>query len=68
MNRTEKRRFIRELTASVRDAVLEVVPRMPDEWKGIELRHVIAKKFAESSIADGRTRRSVENEMLNRGI
>jgi hypothetical protein len=46
VNASEKRKFIRDLTAAVRDDLLKKVKNMPQEWDGIELRQRLADKFA----------------------
>lgn len=56
MNVRDKCRFIRELTSSIREAALDRVKDMPEEWDGLELRYYLAEKFedAKTRMAPGR--------------
>ena len=42
MNQQEKTQFILDITDNLRDALLEQVSKMPDEWDGIELRQLVS--------------------------
>jgi len=67
MTKTEQRRFIRELVASVRGDILESVAKMPAEWDGVELRQYIADKFADcviKSMMHRRRRRDYDNTII----
>ena len=78
MNATEKKKFIRELIGNLRERILENVPRMPEEWDGIELRQYVADRFMNSTIltpAELRVRphlrkraRDYRNEVLVRNL
>ena len=46
MTVAEKAEFIRNLTDTVRDALIAAVPNMPESWDGHELRALIADTFA----------------------
>jgi hypothetical protein len=46
MTQVEQRRFIRELIGNVKKEVIANVPKMPQDWNGIELRQYIANRFA----------------------
>jgi len=47
MTKTEKQRFVRDLTRSLRDKVLSDIKsgRIPKDWNGIELRQLLADRF-----------------------
>lgn len=42
-----KRDFIHELLHNVKTDIMKQVPKMPEDWDGIELRWYISEKFAE---------------------
>lgn len=71
---TFKRQFIGELCDNVRDDLLKLVPKMPEEWDGIELRSMIAKRFSEVSLGDAmkdhrsKRYRNYEAECLSRNL
>jgi hypothetical protein len=46
MDAKQKKKFIKDLTAAVRDNLLAKVKDMPEEWDGHELRQLLADKFA----------------------
>jgi hypothetical protein len=71
MNTNEKKEFISNLVAAVRDDLLNKVDAMPDEWNGIELRQLIADKFKEQTRADlmkGKRGRDFRNEVIVKNI
>lgn len=71
MNRAEKRKFIRDLTANVRDEVLRAVPKMPDNWDGIELRYLLAARFEAAVMRRSSDRarvRSFNSDCLERNL
>ena len=47
MTRAEQKRFVHNLTASIRDEILSKIKsgRVPEQWDGIELREMLAQKF-----------------------
>jgi hypothetical protein len=45
LNAKEKKKFIKDLTNSIRDELVAKVKDMPECWDGIELRLLLAKKF-----------------------
>lgn len=49
MNKTEKKRFLRELTKNVLDEMLDDMRKVPDEWDGIELRAWLAARFGRAA-------------------
>lgn len=50
MDKQEKRRFIEDLTADIREEAINKIAMMPPEWDGIELRWYLAEKFQERAI------------------
>ena len=46
MDSNEKQRFIEDLTATVCGEIINNIPKMPEDWDGIELRQYIADRFA----------------------
>lgn len=58
MTKAEKKRFIKNLTKAVAENIIDKVVLMPDGWDGIELRMLLAEKFAsEATFHCGRARR-----------
>lgn len=57
MNATEKRKFIRSLTAAVRDDLLGKVKYMPEEWDGHELRQLLGEKFVSETTSSMKGKR-----------
>lgn len=49
MKKTEQKRFVKELIANVQKDLLSMLPRVPEDWDGHELRQLIADRFAEAS-------------------
>ena len=77
MDRNEKRRFIEDLCADVRDELVKKIPQMPEEWDGLELRELLTQKFADSCLMtrgpDSRRRfrtrlRDYRNEVIVRNL
>lgn len=50
MTKADKKKFIKSLTNSVRDAVLARVDRIPENWDGLELREYLAEEFARECV------------------
>lgn len=66
MNSNEKRRFIEDLTANVRENLINKIPKMPEDWDGLELRELLAEKFTESCLmSQGRANRKQFRRRLN---
>lgn len=42
MNQQEKTKFVLDITENLRNTLLEQVPKMPEEWDGIEIRQLLA--------------------------
>jgi hypothetical protein len=40
MNKEDKRQFIKDISETMKDALLSKVNRMPEEWDGHELRQL----------------------------
>lgn len=74
MTLKQKQKFVRELIGRVRDDVLKVLPKTPEEWDGFELRWLIADHFCMCKIDpmggdEGRQRkREYSNEVLVRNL
>jgi hypothetical protein len=68
MKASEKRRIIREFTASLRKTALAAVPHMPKEWDGHELREYIADKanWSRGNLA-GKRKRDYANAIATIG-
>jgi hypothetical protein len=51
MTRSDQRKFVRGLTASIRDSVLQSIATgdVPAEWDGHELRCLLANRFEQSA-------------------
>lgn len=54
LTQSQKRKIVRQLVNAVRDDILAVIPKMPEEWDGIELREYIADSFAKQTHLSGR--------------
>jgi hypothetical protein len=64
-----KVRFIRDLCDSVREALCKRVGDMPADWDGIELRELLAGRFAASTtMMNRKRRRAYKNEVLVRNL
>lgn len=67
MTKTEQRQFVRELTNEIAQDVIRKIQkgRIPAEWDGIELRQMLADKFAASCARMfGQRKRDFENAFL----
>ena len=42
-----KRDFLHELLHNVKTDIMKAIPKMPEDWDGIELRWYVAEKFGE---------------------
>lgn len=64
MNLPAKKEFIYNLIESVKQDLINNAHRFPEEWDGIEIRHLIAKKFdSEDYLLSKNTRgRSLTNK------
>ena len=51
MSKKEKLKFVRDLTRTIRDRILDDITgeRVPKDWNGIELRQLLADKFSQST-------------------
>ncbi len=70
MTTTEKRRFIRQLTNSIKKEAIVQAKRMPQSWDGHELREYLADRFVASrskimTETRSRRRRDYFNDCLN---
>ena len=71
MKKRKKISFIRQLTKSIADEIIEKIRdnRIPEKWDGVELRQYLADKFSSSSVLryDKRRRREyyIDVEKLN---
>lgn len=65
----ERKRFIRELCASVQKSLLEDARKMPDKWNGFQLRELIARRFQASTYTmDRRQMREFENDLIEKNL
>lgn len=58
MNSEEKQEFIKSLLHTMEADLLKMVPRMPEEWDGVELRWLIADAAAYHAGFGNRERRA----------
>lgn len=49
MTPADKKVFIHDLCSSIKHSILEKVDRMPEDWNGIELRQLLADRFADAT-------------------
>lgn len=70
MTEREKRRFVKELMREVQRTIISNIPKMPEEWDGIELRQYLADKFADANyVRMHRTRKhNYNNEVVIRNL
>ncbi len=70
MDAGDKKLFIKNLCDSIRDELISKIPSMPDEWDGIELRQLLAKKFEAEcwSTMQPKRLRAFRNEVLTRNL
>ncbi len=77
MNRSEQRRFVRELCSNVLKSVLLKSDRWPEGWDGHELRALLEEAFRDANVglctstprcAHLRRRRSFRNECIVRNL
>jgi hypothetical protein len=71
MTQAEKKRFIRELTKSVAAEVLAKVPKMPEQWDGVELRQLVADRFNDCThprILSGKRQSDYESAVVDRNL
>jgi hypothetical protein len=65
MKKSEKKRFIKQLTGGIAEELISKIDRMPEEWDGLELRQLLADKFASEATYDmGRARRKEYNNTV----
>lgn len=72
MNAKEKKTFIKSLTKSIQDELINKIPTMPEHWDGIELRWLLAEKFDREQSDCWRSsparKRKYKNETITRNI
>lgn len=76
MNRNEQEIFIRNLTSSIVNELIDKVQSgvIPDNWDGVELREILAEKFQHETRSDllskprGKRWKDYRNEILIRNI
>ena len=49
MNKQEKKRFIKNLTGSIRDELISKIDKIPENWDGYELRQLLADSFKQEA-------------------
>lgn len=70
MTRKDQRRIIREMSTRIRQTMMEAVPKLPEEWDGLELRQLFADKAAEfvwRPMERGR-KMAYRNEVITRNL
>ncbi len=71
MTKAKKRQLIREVTKSLKEGLLAEVDRIPDNWDGREIRHLVAD-YAKVNIArgllTGERKKDYENECIIKNL
>jgi hypothetical protein len=74
MSKAHQSRIVRDLTKSIRDEILREIKggSIPDSWDGVELRQLLADKFAEATYSKsfmGRARmKEYRNTVITRNL
>jgi hypothetical protein len=66
MNKTQQKRFVRELIDSVKKDILQnKFKDIPSNWDGMELRHYVAYRFEQAKMAclDGSRLQNYKNTL-----
>lgn len=69
MTRKEQKQFVTDLTRGIRKTLLERLPRVPEEWDGIELRQWISDVTKNQAVTAGHlagSRQRAYNETIIR--
>lgn len=67
MTRAEQRQFVHDLTKTVKDKILANIKagKVPADWNGVELRHLLADNFrAETRPMTPKDRRAYNNTVV----
>ena len=66
----EKRKFVRDLIGSIKKDIIAILPKVPKEWDGFELRRLIADNFERNAAfkLEGKRGRDYKNECLVRNL
>lgn len=69
MNEEQKREFIRDLIQVMQSRIENAIPKMPENWDGIELRQYVADCFASNVMKmKGTRQRDYTNEVITRNL
>ena len=69
MNKQEKKKFIKEYCKSLSNDLLAEVSKMPENWKGAELRELVADRAVENGgYLQGERKMSYKNDRLIHNI
>lgn len=71
MTRDDQRKFVDDLVTAVHKSLVTTLPNTPEYWDGIELRQLIADKFADvviSGTMDRKRAKEYRNEVLVRNL
>lgn len=63
--------FINTLLNTQREALIEMVKRMPDSWDGLELRQLVADQAVSNAkwvAMSNKRKRAYKNAVMTRGI
>ena len=69
MNRDAQKQFINDLCNRIKDELTNKANRFPESWDGVELRQLIAMRFADNVIEMSKTRKkNFENTIIVQDI
>jgi hypothetical protein len=71
MTRTEQGNFVTELIEHVKADILTILPHIPEEWDGHELRQLIADRFTKASkftLQDRKRYRAYRNFIITHSL
>ena len=69
MNRDAQKQFINDLCNRIKDELTSKANRFPESWDGVELRQLIAMRFADNVIEMSKTRKkNFENTIIVQDI
>lgn len=69
MNRDAQKQFINDLCNRIKDELTNKANRFPESWDGVELRQLIAMRFADNVIEMSETRKkNFENTIIVQDI
>lgn len=70
MTHKEQEEFVFGFCNNIRNSVIQNINRHPEEWNGLELRQLLANKFADAAYVkmDRKRKRAFNNEVLVRNL